>query len=206
MYKAFGKRLIDLVISFFAILVLLIPMLIVGIAIKLDTKGPALFLQKRFGANKRFFTMIKFRTMPIEAPHNVPTSQLKDDDVHLTKLEAFLRQSSIDELPQLFNIFVGQMSFVGPRPALWNQEELIAERDKYGANAIKPGLTGLAQINGRDELPDDVKAAFDGEYAQKLSFMLDMKCIYYTVGKVLRHEGVHVVRVTDKKEKEKKRP
>lgn len=200
MYRKVGKRLMDCVLSFFAILILLIPMLIVGIAIWIDTKGSPLFLQKRFGKDKRFFTMIKFRTMPVDAPHNVPTDQLKDDDVHLTKLEKFLRQSSIDELPQLFNIFIGDMAFVGPRPALWNQEKLIAERDKYNANALRPGLTGLAQINGRDELPEKAKAAYDGEYAKHLSFVLDVKCIYYTIGKVWRHEGVHVVRATDKKE------
>ena len=201
LYKKIGKRAIDLVLSGIAILCLLLPMLVVAIAIKLDTKGPAFFLQKRFGQNKRFFTMIKFRTMPMEAPHNVPTDQLKDGDVQLTKLEAFLRQSSVDELPQLFNIFAGQMSFVGPRPALWNQEDLIAERDNYGANELRPGLTGLAQINGRDELSTEKKAFYDGEYAKRISFIFDCKCIYNTVSKVIRHEGVHLLRMTDEKER-----
>lgn len=190
MYRKVIKRFLDIVLSFFAIIVLAIPMAIVAIAIKIDTPGPVLFKQKRVGIGKSHFMILKFRSMPTTAPKDTPTHQLANAGSLLTPFEEKLRKSSLDELPQLFNIFAGQMSFVGPRPALWNQYDLIEERDKYGANDVLPGLTGWAQINGRDELPIDVKAAYDGEYAKKISFAFDLKCFFGTFSKVLKSEGV----------------
>lgn len=190
MYKRFIKRLIDIVISFFGILFLALPMLVISLAIKIDSKGPVLFKQKRVGKNKKLFNILKFRTMYVDTPHDAPTHELQDPKKWITKVGGFLRKTSLDELPQIFNIFVGQMSIIGPRPALWNQYDLIEERDKYGANNIKPGLTGWAQINGRDELEIDVKAKFDGEYVQKMSFSFDCKCFFGTIASVLKHEGV----------------
>lgn len=190
MYKNVIKRLLDIVISGCAIIVLAIPMGVVAVMIKLDTPGPVLFKQKRVGKNKKHFMIWKFRSMPTTVPKDTPTHQLQNASSLLTPFEEKLRASSLDELPQLFNIFAGKMSFVGPRPALWNQYDLIEERDKYGANDVLPGLTGWAQINGRDELPIDVKARFDGEYVEKLSFGFDLKCFFGTFSKVLSHEGV----------------
>lgn len=190
MYKKTVKRLFDLVLSLIGIVVTGIPMIIVAILIKLDSPGPVFFKQKRVGINKTHFNIIKFRSMPITAPKDTPTHELKNAGSLLSPFQEAIRKYSVDELPQLFNIFAGEMSFVGPRPALWNQFDLIAERDKYGANDVKPGLTGWAQINGRDELPIEVKAAYDGEYVRKLSFMFDLKCFFGTFFKVLRHEGV----------------
>lgn len=190
MYKKTVKRLFDLVLSLIGIVVTGIPMIIVAILIKLDSPGPVFFKQKRVGINKTHFNIIKFRSMPITAPKDTPTHELKNAGSLLSPFQEAIRKYSADELPQLFNIFAGEMSFVGPRPALWNQFDLIAERDKYGANDVKPGLTGWAQINGRDELPIEVKAAYDGEYVRKLSFMFDLKCFFGTFFKVLRHEGV----------------
>ena len=190
MYKKFGKRFIDLVLSFFGIIFLGIPMLIIAIAIKVDSKGPVFFKQKRVGKDKELFNILKFRTMRIDTPHDAPTHELQDPKKWITKVGGFLRKTSLDELPQIFNIFVGQMSVIGPRPALWNQDDLIAERDKYGANNVKPGLTGWAQINGRDELEIPVKAKFDGEYVEKMSFAFDCKCFFGTIKSVLGHEGV----------------
>lgn len=190
MYQKVIKRVFDIVLSAFGILVAGIPMLVVSIMIKIDSPGPVFFKQKRVGLNKTHFEIIKFRSMPVSAPKDTPTHELKNAGSMLTPFEEAIRKYSIDELPQLFNIIRGDMSFVGPRPALWNQYDLIEERDKYGANDVKPGLTGWAQINGRDELPIDVKAAYDGEYVKKLSFFFDCKCFFGTFFKVLRHEGV----------------
>ena len=190
MYKNFFKRLIDLVLSFFGIVILGIPMLLIALIIKLTSPGPVLFKQKRVGLHKTHFNLLKFRTMRIDTPHDMPTHMLKNPDQYITKIGRFLRKSSLDELPQIFNIFVGQMSIIGPRPSLWNQYDLIEERDKYGANDVKPGLTGWAQINGRDELEIPVKAALDGEYVQKMSFLFDCKCFFGTITSVLKSDGV----------------
>ena len=190
MYKRFLKRFLDLIISLFGIILTGIPMVVIAAVIKREDPGPALFQQKRFGIHQSFFTLYKFRSMKLSTPHDVPTHQLENPEQYLLKSGAFIRKYSLDELPQLFNILRGDMSVVGPRPALWNQEDLIAEREKYGANDVKPGLTGWAQINGRDELEIPVKAKFDGEYAEKQSFLFDCRCFFGTFLKVLRHEGV----------------
>ena len=189
MYKYF-KRFIDIFLSFLGIIVLIIPMMIIAIIIKLDSKGPVLFKQKRIGLHKTTFNILKFRTMRTDTPSDAPTHTLGNATSYITKSGAFLRKYSLDELPQLFNIFSGKMTIIGPRPALWNQYDLIEERDKYGANDVKPGLTGWAQINGRDELPIDVKAKLDGEYVENLSFMFDVKCFFGTILSVLKHDGV----------------
>ena len=190
MYIKFFKRFIDLMLSFFGIMILAVPMLVIALAIKLDSKGPVLFKQKRVGLHKTYFNILKFRTMYVETPHDAPTHELSDPTRWITKVGAFLRKTSLDELPQIFNIFVGEMSIIGPRPALWNQEDLIAERDLYGANDVKPGLTGWAQINGRDELEIPVKAKLDGEYVQHMSFTFDVRCFFGTIFSVLRSDGV----------------
>ena len=190
MYKKFGKRLVDLVLSTCGIIVLSPILLILVIAIKLDSPGPIFFKQKRVGLHKKHFHILKFRTMRIDTPRDMPTHMLSNPEQWITKVGGFLRKTSLDELPQLFNIFMGQMSVIGPRPALWNQDDLIAERDKYGANDVMPGLTGWAQINGRDELEIPVKAKLDGEYVEKMSFAFDVKCFVGTVVSVLKHDGV----------------
>lgn len=190
MYNNFFKRALDIVLSFIGIVFAAIPMLIVAVIIKLDSPRPVFFRQKRVGKNKKYFTIIKFRSMPITAPHDMPTHQLENPESMLSGFQRFERKMSIDELPQLFNILIGDMSIIGPRPALWNQEDLIAERDKYGANGVRPGLTGLAQISGRDEIAIPVKARLDGEYIEKMSFGFDCKCFFGTVAAVLKHEGV----------------
>lgn len=190
MYKRFLKRAMDFVISGVGILILAIPMLILVIAIKLDSPGPVLFKQKRVGIHKTYFSILKFRTMRIDTPRDMPTHMLENPEQWITKVGGFLRKTSLDELPQIFNIFVGQMSIIGPRPALWNQDDLIAERDKYGANDVLPGLTGWAQINGRDELEIPVKAKLDGEYVAKQSFLFDCKCFFGTIVSVLKSDGV----------------
>lgn len=190
MYNKFFKRFFDITLSGLGILALGIPMLIVALIIKLDSKGPVLFKQKRVGKDKKHFMILKFRTMRTETPHDAPTHELSDPEKWITKVGKFLRKTSLDELPQLFNIFAGQMSIIGPRPALWNQFDLIEERDKYGANDIRPGLSGWAQINGRDELEIDVKARLDGEYVEKMGLMFDVKCILGTVKSVLHSDGV----------------
>ena len=190
MYQKCFKRLIDIVLSGIGIIVAAIPMLIVSVLIVIDSPGPVFFRQKRVGIHKTHFMIIKFRSMPTSAPKDTPTHQLKDAESYLSPLQKAIRKYSIDEIPQLFNIFAGHMSFVGPRPALWNQFDLIEERDRYGANDVKPGLTGWAQINGRDELPIDVKARFDGEYVEKLSFAFDVKCFFGTFFAVAKAEGV----------------
>ena len=190
MYVKFVKRLIDVVLSAGALVVLSPVFLILAIWIKVDSKGPVLFKQKRVGKNKKLFNILKFRTMRTDAPHDMPTHLLKDPAAFITKSGRFLRKTSLDELPQIWNIFVGQMSIIGPRPALWNQDDLIAERDKYGANDILPGLTGWAQVNGRDELEIPVKAKLDGEYVRNMSFKMDATCFFLTVGSVLKSKGV----------------
>jgi len=167
-----------------------LPILLVMLAIKIDSKGPIFFKQKRVGIHKRHFNILKFRTMRIDTPHDMPTHMLENPDMWITKVGKFLRKTSLDELPQLFNILVGDMSVIGPRPALWNQYDLIAERDKYGANDIRPGLTGWAQINGRDELEIDVKAKLDGEYVERMGFGFDCKCFFGTITSVLKSDGV----------------
>lgn len=190
MYKRFIKRFLDVVLSAVGIIVLLIPMGIISLVIKAEDPGPAMFTQKRVGLHKRLFKLYKFRSMKMSTPHDVPTHLLENPEQYLLKCGKTLRRLSIDELPQLFNIFIGDMSIIGPRPALWNQDDLVAERDKYGANDVKPGLTGWAQINGRDELEIPVKARLDGEYVEKLSFLFDCRCFFGTIGKVLKSDGV----------------
>lgn len=190
MYRKVIKRIIDIVLSGIGIVVATIPMLVVALLIKIDSPGPVFFKQKRVGIHKTHFMIIKFRSMPVSAPKDTPTHELKNAASLLSPFQEAIRKYSIDEIPQLFNIFAGSMSFVGPRPALWNQYDLIEERDKYGANDVKPGLTGWAQINGRDELPIDVKAKYDGEYVKRLSFAFDVKCFFGTFFKVARAEGV----------------
>ena len=190
MYSKYIKRLIDIVLSGIGLAILLVPMLVIALIIKLDSKGPVFFWQKRVGLNKKTFMMPKFRSMRTDAPANMPTHLLNDPEVWITKVGKVLRKTSLDELPQLISIFKGDMSIIGPRPALWNQYDLLEERDKYGANDIKPGLTGWAQINGRDELPIDVKAKYDGEYVKNLSFSMDVKCFFGTIIKVIKHDGV----------------
>ena len=187
---SFFKRIFDIVCSLLAIIIFALPMLIVAIAIKCDSKGPVLFKQERVGKNKKLFKIWKFRSMYTNTDPNAPTHQLGNANSHITKVGKFIRKTSIDELPQLFNILSGKMSFVGPRPALWNQYDLIEERDKYHANDIKPGLTGLAQVSGRDELEIPVKAKFDGEYVKKREFFYDIWLIIKTAFKVLQHDGV----------------
>ena len=195
MYKYFVKRVIACVISGVAIVVLAIPMLIISIIIKCDSPGPVFFKQKRIGLHKKTFTILKFRSMPTTVPKDMPTHQF-DAKNQLSKWQRFIRKSSIDELPQLYNIFWGQMSICGPRPALWNQDDLIAEREKYGANDVMPGLTGWAQINGRDELEIPVKAKLDGEYALALNagkwkgVAMDFRCFFGTICSVLKSDGV----------------
>ena len=184
------KRMIDVILSTLAIIILSPVLLILAIAIKLDSPGPVLFKQKRVGKNKELFEIWKFRTMRTDTPSDMPTHMLKDPDQFITKTGKFLRKTSLDELPQIFNIFTGKMSVIGPRPALWNQDDLVAERDKYNANDITPGLTGWAQINGRDELEIPVKAKLDGEYVKRMSFLFDIKCFFKTIESVAKSEGV----------------
>ncbi len=194
MYRKCVKRLIDILLSGVGIILLLPVWLCIGIAIKIDDPGPILFRQKRIAMDEqgqqRFFQILKYRSMKMSTPKDTPTHLLENPQQYITKVGGFLRKTSLDELPQIFNIFFGQMSIIGPRPALWNQEDLYAERAKYGANAVKPGLTGWAQINGRDELPIAVKAKLDGEYVERMGFLFDCKCFFGTVTSVLKHEGV----------------
>jgi O-antigen biosynthesis protein WbqP len=177
-------------LSLLAILLLWPVFLLIAILIKIDSKGPVFFKQKRIGKHKKEFYIFKFRTMRTDTPKDMPTHMLQNPDACITKIGAFLRKSSLDELAQIINILKGEMSIIGPRPALWNQYDLIVERDKYGANDIYPGLTGWAQINGRDELSIDVKAAFDGEYVEQISFAFDVKIFFKTIFSVLKNEGV----------------
>lgn len=165
-------------------------MAIIALIIKITDPGPAIFKQKRVGKNKTYFELYKFRSMKMDTPRDCPTHLLENPEQYITRIGKFLRKSSLDELPQIFNIWTGKMSIIGPRPALWNQDDLVAERDKYGANDVRPGLTGWAQINGRDELEIPVKAKLDGEYVEKLSFGFDLKCFFGTIGSVLKSDGV----------------
>ena len=184
------KRILDFLLSLLAIVVLSPVLLVISVVIRVTSPGPVLFRQKRVGQGKRHFMIYKFRTMRTDAPKDQPTHLLQDPNAYITPVGRFLRRSSLDELPQLMNILKGEMAVVGPRPALWNQFDLIAERDRYGANDVRPGLTGWAQINGRDELPIEVKARLDGEYVRRMSFGFDLRCILGTVVKVLRSEDV----------------
>ncbi len=184
------KRGIDILLSGLAVIILSPALLVLCAAIKIDSRGPILFKQKRIGIHKTYFWIYKFRTMRTDTPKDMPTHLLTNPEQYITKVGKFLRKTSLDELPQIFNILKGDMSIVGPRPALWNQDDLIAERDKYGANDVMPGLTGWAQINGRDELEIPVKAAFDGEYVKKIGFAMDVRCFFGTFLSVLRGDGV----------------
>ena len=196
MYKNFLKRLIDVVLAFAGLVILSWLYILIGIAIVIDDPGPVFFKQKRIGINKTFFNLHKFRSMKMSTPHDTPTHLLENPDQYITRVGKFLRKSSLDELPQIWDIFIGKMSIIGPRPALWNQDDLVAERDKYGANDVKPGLTGWAQINGRDELEIPIKAKLDGDYVNILNsggikaFMMDVKCFFGTISSVTKSEGV----------------
>ena len=196
MYRHFFKRLIDIVLSFIGIVVLALPMLVFAFIIKAEDRGPVFFRQKRIGIHKTQFGLLKFRSMKMSTPHDMPTHMLENPEQYILRCGRWMRKMSIDELPQIFNIFTGKMSIIGPRPALWNQDDLIAERDKYGANDVKPGLTGWAQINGRDELEIPVKAKLDGEYVAALNaghgkgLTMDCKCFFGTIKSVLHHDGV----------------
>lgn len=199
MYKNVIKRLIDFILSSIAIIVLALPMLIISIVIKIDDPGPVLFKQKRVGKKKNgeitYFMIWKFRSMKVSTPRDTPTHLLDNPEQYITRVGRFIRKTSLDELPQFYQVFTSKLSIVGPRPALWSQEDLVAEREKYGANDIKPGITGWAQINGRDELEIDVKAKFDGEYAAALNagkfkgFAMDVKCFFGTIVSVLKSDG-----------------
>lgn len=190
MYRNFIKRCIDFLLSLCGLIVLSPLFLVLVLCIKLTSKGPVFFKQKRVGIHCSYFNILKFRTMRIDTPKDMPTHLLENPDQYITGVGKFLRKTSLDELPQLINILKGDMAVVGPRPALWNQYDLIEERNKYGANDVLPGLTGWAQVNGRDELEIDVKAKLDGEYVSNLSFLFDCKCFFMTITSVLKHDGV----------------
>lgn len=190
MYQSVFKRILDAFTALVCLAVLAVPMLLIALAVKLDSPGPVLFWQKRIGIHKTTYMMPKFRSMYTSAPSEMATHLLSDPEQWITPVGRVLRRYSLDELPQFISILKGDMSFIGPRPALWNQFDLIEERDKFGANDVIPGLSGWAQINGRDELPIPVKAAYDGEYARNISFAFDLKCFFGTIKKVLRCEGV----------------
>ena len=189
MYVHGLKRTLDFLLSLCGLLVLWPLFLVIAIAIKIDDPGPVFFSQKRVGLHKRYFQLYKFRSMKVNTP-DVPTHLLEHPEQYISKVGGFLRKYSLDELPQIINILLGQMAIIGPRPAMWSQEDLTAQRDKYGANDVRPGLTGWAQINGRDELTIEEKSAYDGEYVKRLSFAFDCKCFFGTIGAVLRHDGV----------------
>ncbi len=190
MYRKFGKRALDIVLSACGIIVLSPLFLLLALAIKIDDPGPVFFRQKRVGLHKVHFNILKFRTMKMCTPHDVPTHLLSNPEQYITRVGRVLRKTSLDEVPQILQIFTGKMSVIGPRPALWNQYDLIELRDQVGANDVRPGLTGWAQINGRDEIPVAQKAALDGEYVQRLSFLFDCKCFFATIAAVLTHKGV----------------
>ncbi len=190
MYQRYGKRMLDIICSLCGVVLLSPVFLILAVWIKLDSPGPVFFKQKRVGKHKTYFNILKFRTMRTDAPHDMPTHLLENPEAFITRSGAFLRRTSLDELPQIINILMGDMSVVGPRPALWNQDDLLAERDRYGANDVTPGLTGWAQVNGRDELEIEEKARLDGEYVHQLTFKMDATCVLMTVGSVLRQKGV----------------
>ena len=190
MYRNGLKRVLDFILSLAGLILLSPVLLIIALIIKLTSPGPVFFKQKRVGKNKTYFNILKFRTMRTDTPKDTPTHLLANPDQYITPIGKVLRKTSLDELPQIINILKGDMSIIGPRPALWNQYDLIEERDRYGANDILPGLTGWAQINGRDELEIDVKARLDGEYVERMSFLFDCKCFFGTITSVLKHEGV----------------
>ena len=190
LYQRIIKPALDVILSLIAIVVLALPMLIISLAIIIDDPGPVIFKQRRVGKNKKEFNVLKFRTMKMSAPHDTPTHLLGDPMKYITRVGHFLRKTSLDELPQIYNIFLGQMSIIGPRPALYNQYDLIEERDKYGANALTPGLTGLAQISGRDELEIPEKARIDGQYAGNVSLLADLRIFFLTIVKTFKHDGV----------------
>lgn len=190
MYQKYGKRALDFVLSLGGLVCLSWLLLGLAAAIKLDSPGPVFFKQKRVGIHKTHFEIYKFRTMRADTPHDMPTHLLADPDQYITRVGRFLRRTSLDELPQLWNILKGDMAVIGPRPALWNQYDLLAERDKYGANDVRPGLTGLAQIHGRDELEIPEKARLDGAYVANITLLGDLKCFFGTIGAVVRHDGV----------------
>lgn len=189
-YRSIGKRSIDFILSGVGLVLLLPVFAVIALLIKLESPGPVFFRQKRVGFHKETFSIMKFRSMRTDTPKDTPTHMLADPTKYITKVGAFLRRTSLDELPQIINILKGDMAVIGPRPALWNQDDLIAERDKYGANDVLPGLTGWAQINGRDELEIPVKARLDGEYVERMSFLFDAKCFFGTIISIFRHEGV----------------
>ena len=184
------KRLTDIVLSLVGIIILSPVFILLILAIKLESRGPVFFKQKRIGIHKTYFNILKFRTMRIDTPKDTPTHLLENPEQYITKVGKFLRKTSLDELPQIWNILIGHMSTIGPRPALWNQFDLIKERDKYGANDVRPSLTGWAQINGRDELPIEIKAKLDGEYIEKLGFVIDVRCFFLTILSVVNSDGV----------------
>lgn len=190
MYQKGWKRGLDFLLSSLALVVLWPIFILLVIAIKLDDPGPVFFRQKRVGLHKEHFYILKFRTMKMCTPHDTPTHLLENPDQYITRVGRVLRKTSLDELPQILQIWTGKMSIIGPRPALWNQFDLIALRDQYGANDVRPGLSGWAQVNGRDELPVEEKAQYDGEYVQRISFLFDCRCFFETIIKVLRHDGV----------------
>ena len=190
MYRKYIKRALDFVLSLIGLILLSPVFITLCLWIKLDSPGPIIFKQKRVGKNREYFNILKFRTMYIDTPSDMPTHMLANPDQYITKAGKFLRKTSLDELPQIINILKGEMAIIGPRPALWNQYDLIGERDKYQANDIRPGLTGWAQINGRDELEIDVKAELDGYYVAHLSFLFDVKCFFGTIAAVLKSDGV----------------
>lgn len=196
MYSKFFKRLIDILLSALGLVLFLWLYIIIAVIIFIDDPGPVMFKQKRIGKGKSYFKLHKFRSMKMSTPHDIPTHMLDNPEQYITRVGRFLRKSSLDELPQVWDIFIGKMSIIGPRPALWNQDDLISERDKYGANDVRPGLTGLAQISGRDELEIAVKAKLDGDYVYILrnggikAFAFDIKCFFKTFTSVLKSDGV----------------
>ncbi len=200
MYKKFIKRVIDVVLSGLGLVLLALPMAAVALVIRIGSPGPVIFKQMRIGKDKKMFKLYKFRSMKEKAPE-IPTHLLEEPQQYITRAGKFIRKTSIDELPQLWNIFKGDMSIIGPRPAMWNLYDLVAERDKYGANAVKPGLSGWAQINGRDELTIEEKARLDGEYVSRMSFAFDVKCFFLTVRSVLKGDGIIEGRAGSAKEK-----
>ena len=204
MYERYIKRVLDVVISLTALIILSPLLLVIAIIIKLGSPGPVIFRQKRYGKNKEFFDICKFRTMRTDAPKDVPTNDLRGARGYITRVGKVLRVTSLDELPQLWNILKGDMSLIGPRPALWNQEDLMALRDKYGASMIRPGLSDWAQVNGRDAIELEEKARFDGEYAANVSFRFDVKCLWMTVIKVIRREDIVEGSYESRKEPEDK--
>ena len=190
-YQMYLKNLLDRLLALVGTAALSWLLILLGIAIHLDSPGPIVFRQKRAGRNGTYFYIYKFRTMRMDTPHDMPTHMLNNPDLFITRVGRFLRKTSLDELPQLFNILKGDMALVGPRPALWNQYDLLAEREQYGANSVRPGLTGWAQIHGRDELPIRQKAELDGYYVHHIQLKMDLECLWRTAGAVLRQDGIH---------------